>query len=117
MSDQTIIDLYLEGVKKNPRKDMFRYKAGDDWLDVSSAEFERAVTELSQGLISLGVEAGDRVALLSENRLEWAMCDLAILATGAIVVPIYPTLMSEQMEYILADSEPTAIFSSVLRPS
>src|SRR5262249_49080058 len=72
---------------------------------ISSDEFRRAVEELSMGLRELGVEPGDRVAILSENRPEWAFADLATLTAAAVDAPIYSTLTPPQVLYILNDSE------------
>ena len=69
----------------------------------SKEAFER-VRDLSLGLGALGMAAGDRVAILAESRPEWILSDLAILAAGAITVPIYPTLAASQVRYILQDS-------------
>jgi long-chain acyl-CoA synthetase len=62
------------------------------------------IRDLSLGIAALGVQAGDRVALISESRPEWLLCDFAILAGGAVTVPIYPTLSAAQARYILQDS-------------
>jgi long-chain acyl-CoA synthetase len=69
----------------------------------SKEAFER-VRDLSLGLGALGMAAGDRVAILAESRPEWILCDLAVLAAGAVTVPIYPTLAAAQVRYILQDS-------------
>ncbi len=69
----------------------------------SKEAFER-VRDLSLGLGALGMAAGDRVAILAESRPEWILSDLAILAAGAVTVPIYPTLAASQVRYILQDS-------------
>ena len=71
---------------------------------LSSKEVFERVRELALGLKSLGVGSGDRVAIISESRPEWVMCDLAILALGAVTVPIYPTLSAAQARYILEDA-------------
>src|SRR5262249_53727492 len=63
-------------------------------------------------LIDLGIRPGDRVAILSETRLEWAVADFAVLTAGAVTVPIYPTLPAVQIEPLLADSEVAALFCS-----
>ena len=65
--------------------------------------FER-VRDLALGFASLGVSSGDRVAIISESRPEWVLCDLAVLALGAVIVPIYPTLSAQQVRYILEDA-------------
>ncbi len=71
---------------------------------VSSQELFERIRDLSLGLGALGVAPGDRVAIVSESRPEWIMCDMAILAAGAVTVPIYPTLSAAQARYILQDS-------------
>jgi long-chain acyl-CoA synthetase len=82
-----------------------RSKLTGTWVDVSYAELAEKVQDLSLGLLELGVKAGDHVAILSENRPEWAVADYACLAARASDVPIYPTLPAKQIEYILRDSE------------
>jgi long-chain acyl-CoA synthetase len=69
----------------------------------SKEAFER-VRDLSLGLGGLGMSRGDRVAIVAESRPEWILCDLAVLAAGAVTVPIYPTLAASQVRYILQDS-------------
>jgi long-chain acyl-CoA synthetase len=79
---------------------------------VSSEEVGRRAAEMSLGLVSLGLEPGDRVAVLSETRLEWALADMAILTAGLVSVPIYPTLTPEGVTHILKDSGSRALFVS-----
>ena len=113
MPVQTIPDLFLTAVRDYPRPDCFSYR--DDsgqYVDVSSEEALRRVKALRMGLKSLGVQPGDKVALLSENRIEWALADLGSLCAGAVTVPIYPTLLTDTIEYILLESEPVVIFVS-----
>jgi len=113
MPVQTVPDLFLTAIHDKPRDDCFSSRGADGrWQHVSSAEAHRRVRALRHGLRSLGVKAGDRVALLSENRVEWALTDLGIQCAGAITVPVYPTLLSEAVEGILADCEPVAVFVS-----
>ncbi|HEU4699703.1 MAG TPA: long-chain fatty acid--CoA ligase [Gemmatimonadales bacterium] len=89
-----------------------RAKLAGRWVGISYAELLERVHALSIGLRELGVAPGDRVAILSENRPEWAMADFASLAACAIDVPVYPTLPAKQIEYILRDSGAAAIFVS-----
>ncbi len=110
MEIRTLVDLYHRSLQEHPRDAMFRYKSNGRWTDVSSREFATAVDEVASALLVLGVAAGDRVALLSHNRMEWALADLAILSVGAVCVPIYPTLLTDQIDFLLTDSEPVAIF-------
>jgi long-chain acyl-CoA synthetase len=101
----TLCDLFYRSVDTFKKPEHLKYKQGGTWRAVSSAEFRRAVEEVSLGLRALGVEAGDHVALLSENRPQWAFADMATLCAGAVDVPIYPTLTASQVLYILKDSE------------
>ena len=71
---------------------------------VTGKEFFEGVRDLSLGLSALGMEAGERVAIIAESRPEWLSIDLAILAAGAVSVPVYPTLAAAQVRYILQDS-------------
>jgi long-chain acyl-CoA synthetase len=89
-----------------------RYKRDGKWVDTSVDEFRDTVRYFATGLHLLGLKAGDRVAILSENRPEWAMADFAILASAAVTVPIYPTLLGWQIEYILNDSGAVAVICS-----
>jgi long-chain acyl-CoA synthetase len=108
----TLCDLFYRSVDTFKKPEHLRYKRGGAWHAVSSAEFLRAVEELSLGLRALGLERGDRAALLSENRPAWAYADMATLCAGAVDVPIYPTLTASQVLYILKDSEAKLAFVS-----
>jgi long-chain acyl-CoA synthetase len=80
------------------------------WRDVTAAEFADQVTALVKGLIATGVEPGDRVALMCRTSYEWTLIDYAILAAGAVTVPIYETSSGEQVDWICRDSEVKVIF-------
>jgi long-chain acyl-CoA synthetase len=88
------------------------YKEAGAWRPLSHREVERRVTQLAAALAARGVERGDRIALLSENRPEWAITDYAAQGLGAMDVPIYTTLPGNQIAYILNDCEAKAIFVS-----
>lgn len=109
MSEQTLVDLFEESVRERPRPDLFQWKEDGAWVQMSSQEAHRAVLEAAEGMASLGIQSGDRVAILSENRVEWALGDQAALRMGALVVTIYPTLLPAQVEYILRDSGSVAV--------
>jgi long-chain acyl-CoA synthetase len=79
------------------------------WEDVTAAQFLEEVSAVAKGLIASGVEAGDRVALLSKTRYEWTLLDYAIWFAGAVTVPVYETSSAEQIAWILADSGARAI--------
>jgi long-chain acyl-CoA synthetase len=112
MTVDTIPALFLHAVKTCDAPDAFQYKRQGAYVSVSHREVFESVDHAGRGLTALGLVKGDRVALLSENRLEWAIADLAILSTGMINVPVYGTLPPKQVEYILRDSEARAIFVS-----
>ena len=81
------------------------------WTDVTAAEFLDEVRAVAKGLIAAGIEAGDRVALISRTRYEWTLLDYAIWFAGAATVPVYETSSAEQIEWILADSGARAVFT------
>ncbi len=97
--------LFLRAVREFPREDMFlsRQKGGV-WEKMSSREALRAVHEIAGGLLADGLEPGDRVGLISENRAEWALSDLAVQFCRCADVPVYPTLPADQVQYILEDA-------------
>src|SRR5688572_31681171 len=94
------------------RPAVMKYKRDGKWLDVTVPEFRDTVRGLACGLHDLGVKPDDRVAILSENRPEWTMSDFAILAASAVSVPVYPTLLGWQIEYILNDAGAVAVICS-----
>jgi long-chain acyl-CoA synthetase len=99
----TIPKLFLRGVDRFDRPAALRYKVGGAWKEWSAREVEAQAARLAAALEVDGVSAGDRVALLSENRPEWAITDYAVTGMGAIDVPVYPTLPANQIAYILQD--------------
>jgi long-chain acyl-CoA synthetase len=102
---RTLCDI-LTNLEAHYRKPaLLRHKADGAWRDISTEEFGARVRFAALGLLALGVGKGDRVAILSENRPEWTVCDHAILGLGAVNVPIYPTLLTDQIRYILDNSQ------------
>ena len=88
-----------------------RPDASGAWTDVTARQFRDEVVALAKGLVAAGVEAGDRVALMSQTRYEWTLIDYAIWTAGAVTVPVYETSSAEQTEWILSDSGATACFA------
>jgi long-chain acyl-CoA synthetase len=84
--------------------------ASGNWQDVTASQFKDEVVAVAKGLVAAGVEAGDRVALMSRTRYEWTLIDYAIWTAGAVTVPVYETDSAEQAEWILADSGARACF-------
>jgi len=103
MSLQTLNDILLV-VCKNRRERVMLQKRASGWVPISSAEIYRNVVGVARALESWGIDHGDRVAILSENRPEWTITDFAALALGAVTVPIYSTQTDDQTSYILNDS-------------
>ena len=104
MEIRTLCDLFYHSVDTHRKDDHLRYKKDGSWTSIGSDEFRRIVEELSMGLRALGLEKGDRVSILAENRPEWAFADLATLTAAAVDAPIYSTLTPPQVLYILNDS-------------
>ncbi|HEY3928946.1 MAG TPA: long-chain fatty acid--CoA ligase [Candidatus Koribacter sp.] len=108
---KTINDVFFTVVDREmPR--VMTYREGSNWASISSKELYRRVAATAKALQIWGVQKGDRVAILSENRPEWAIADYAALAIGAVVVPIYATLTAEQIAFLLKDSGTKVIFLS-----
>ena len=108
---QTLTDIYAVTCDI-ARPVVMKSKKGDRWVDVSLDEFRDTVRWFSNGLRLLGVKAGDRVGILSENRPEWTIADFGILCAAAVTVPVYPTLLGWQIEYILNDAGCVAVVAS-----
>jgi long-chain acyl-CoA synthetase len=112
MDQRTLCDIFYHSTATFRKPDALRYKKDGAWRDISSEELRRAVEELSMGLRALGLERGERVSILSENRPEWVYADLATLCAGAVDAPIYPSLPPAQVLYILNDCQAKAVFVS-----
>ncbi len=110
----TVNKRVADAVRRFAARPAFSHKphGAKDWLTIPYADFGEQVRRVALGLRALGVEHGDRVALLSENRPEWVIADFGAQAAGAVTVPIYPTLPPTQVAHILADSGAKALIAS-----
>ena len=109
-ASRTLADLLPVAVERHGPKAAIRFK--DDsgkWVARTYDELGETVRELALGLIDLGVEKGDKVAILSNTRAEWTYFDLAALSVGATVVPIYQTNSPEECQYVLENSDSKAV--------
>jgi long-chain acyl-CoA synthetase len=106
---EAIPDILTENVTSHGDEVGLRVQRDGRWTDVTWREFGDQVAGVAKGLIAGGVQAGDRVALQAKTRYEWTVCDFAIWAAGAVVVPIYETSSPDQVAWILSDSAATAI--------
>ena len=105
-------DVVTRRAAEQPQAVMLRRKtAGGTWADVTAAQFAAEVQALAKGFIAAGVQAGDRIALMSHTRYEWTLIDYALWTAGAIVVPIYETSSAEQAEWIVSNSEARAVIA------
>ena len=109
---RTLAEMFVRTVETQPRSDAFLSKSEGRYQPVSSGDALRRVAALAAGLEGLGIRRSDRVAIIAENRLEWALSDYALLGLGAIVVPIYPTLLEPDIELILRDCEAKGVVVS-----
>ncbi len=105
-----LTDDVVRRAAESPDHVAFGVRADQGWRDVTIGEFHQQVRAVAKGLIADGVEAGDRVALMSRTRYEWTVLDYAVWFAGAVSVPIYDTAPPEQVAAILQDSGATAVF-------
>jgi len=105
-----LTDIVFKRATDEPGAVVLRRKSDDGWRDVTASEFLGDVVGIAKGLVAAGIDSGDRVGLLSSTRYEWTQIDYAILAAGAVTVPIYETSSAEQVEWILSDSGAKGIF-------
>ena len=107
-SDINLFDLLENRAKRDPEGAMIEYK-GDDgtWHPYSAQVFRDMVIDLAKGLVGLGVNKGDSVAIVSRTRWEWTALDMAIMSIGALTVPVYETNSASQVSWIFNDSKVT----------
>jgi long-chain acyl-CoA synthetase len=108
----TLNTIFFEAIERHNKPDALLFKRGGRYEPMSHREILARVRHCALGLATLGLKRGDRVAILSENRPEWAIADYACLTSGITDVPIYPTLPPDQIAYILKDAGCAAIFVS-----
>ncbi|MER7035184.1 AMP-binding protein, partial [Streptomyces albidoflavus] len=107
----SVATLFLERVEATPDGEAYRYpvpsaqEGPDDWKSLSWQQAATRVFAIAAGLIELGVDAEQRVALASATRVEWILADLGILCAGAATTTVYPSTNADEAAFILADSE------------
>jgi len=104
LTENNTADFAFQSAANRPQHVALRRRVGGGWRDVTAAQFAAEVTEIAKGLLAAGIQAGDRVAVMSKTRYEWTVADFALFTAGAVVVPIYETSSAEQVEWILSDS-------------
>ncbi len=108
----TLPQLLANTIKSFVKDDLMLKKKDGAYVPISTGELGDTIRELCLGLNSLGFRAGDKLCLLSENRPEWVMTDFATLCAGGLTVPIYTTLVPDQIQYIIDDSDATIVVVS-----
>ena len=101
MQHESIYQLFKETVRADPDGVAYQQRKNERWVDLSWVDTARTVRRISGALIALGVEHGDRVAILSRSRLEWMLLDLGIAGCGSVTVGIYPSNLAPECRYIL----------------
>jgi len=112
MEAQTLNQLFAAACARHNKEDAILHKEGGEWKKLSSAGWLDAARDAAVGLALRGVQKGDRVVLLSENRLEWFTIEAGLQILGAVTVPIYPTLTAQQAAYIIQDSGARVVIAS-----
>jgi long-chain acyl-CoA synthetase len=109
---ETLAQMFWRVTRDHAGKPGFRARPakGQPFQEWTWGEVGRMVGEVGNGLLAIGVKPGERVAILSDTRMEWAVSDFAVFSAGAVTVTVYPTLTSEQTGYLLNDSEATVLF-------
>jgi long-chain acyl-CoA synthetase len=105
----TLVDIFHHSVGRYGARDLFGTKRGGIWSWMTYAEFGRAVDRLRAGLASLGIRRGECVAIVSNNRVEWAVSAYACYGLGAVFVPMYEAQSAAEWEFIVGESEATAL--------
>jgi long-chain acyl-CoA synthetase len=108
----TLVDIFTQSIAKFPSRELFGTKTGGTWRFSTYAEFGRDVNKLRGALASLGVKTGDRVAIISNNRVEWAVAAYATYTLGGAFVPMYEAQLEKEWEFILGDCEAKILFSA-----
>jgi long-chain acyl-CoA synthetase len=106
---RTIARLWQDAVERDPAGTAYLVQEGDEWEPVSWAEAARAVDELANGLLALGVRKGDAFAILASTRLEWVLFDFALAQVGGVTAPIYMNSSPKDAEYVVKHSEAVGI--------
>ena len=111
----TLSKIFLNLEKNHQREDLMMAKKNGQYQPLSTAEFARHVRNISSGLKALGLNKGDKVVILSENRPEWVMVDVATVCSRGVAVPVYTNLTSDQIRYIINDSQARFLVCSNLK--
>jgi len=115
VSGGNVTDQIEDLFARNPQFPSVSIQTDDEWSTITAAQFREQVRNVAKGLIAEGLNAGDRIAILSRTRYEWTVADYAIWYAGCVTVPIYETSSPEQVEWIVSDSHVVATFFEAQR--
>src|SRR5437867_9215686 len=110
MAADTLARMFWDRVEQSAGRPAQSFKVGAEWRTITWREVGDIVRELALGLIALGRQKGDRVALLSASRAEWVQADFAIFSAGCVTVPIYPSYPPDLVAYVISDSGARTVF-------
>ena len=96
------------------KKDLISGKENGIWKKYSATEYNNLSNLISYGLINLGINKGDKLSIISSNRVEWSICDMGISKIGGVNAPIYPNITSKDYEYIIRDAGSKVVFAGSL---
>ena len=105
MADDTLARMFWSRMEQGGDRPAQQFKRDGTWVTVTARELAEAVREVALGLIALGRDRGDRVALLSTSRPEWVQADFAIFSAGCVTVPVYPSYPPDLVAYVVNDAE------------
>ena len=108
---RSVAQLFVDRVAKSPDAEAFRFPREDGWESVTWAQTDERVRRIAAGLIALGIESEQRVALASSTRYEWVIADLAVMLAGGATTTIYPTTSESDVTYIARDSQSRIVFA------
>ncbi|HKQ71657.1 MAG TPA: AMP-binding protein, partial [Polyangiaceae bacterium] len=106
----SLVDLLENSVEKYGPRELFGSKSGDQWVYTTYGQFKKLVDDMRGGLASLGIGRGDKVGIISNNRIEWAVVCYATYGLGAAYVPMYESQLEKDWEYVIRDSELEVLF-------
>jgi long-chain acyl-CoA synthetase len=106
----SVVDHVVENAANEPDRVALSVPRGDAWVGVTSTEFLDQVRAVAKGIIANGVDAGERIGVMSRTRYEWTVVDYAIWYAGCVSVPVYETSSAEQIQWMLSDSGSVAVF-------
>lgn len=105
-----VVQMFLDRARVSASQPAARSKSGDQWKDVTWGEFASQAQRVSNALMALGVEKGDRINIMGDTRFEWVVCDIGIQGAGAISVPIYQSNLPDECQYVTDDCGAEYVF-------